>query len=54
MEMVGGLPVIQLEADERPGLEVTFRCPTGAIVWLEGNQFVAPEEDWEFEGRRRA
>jgi Na+-translocating ferredoxin:NAD+ oxidoreductase subunit B len=54
IKMVGGLPVIQHEMDTRPGLEATFRCPTGAIVWLEGNQFVAPEEDWEFEGRRRA
>lgn len=54
IRMVAGLPVIDHERGERPGVEATFRCPTGAIVWLEGKQFVAPEEDWEFEGRRRA
>lgn len=54
IEMVGGLPVIRYDADPPAGLEATFRCPTNAIVWLEGKQFQAPEEDWRFEGRRRA
>ncbi len=52
--MQGGLPVIDFSTDFEPGPEATFRCPTSAIVWLEGAQFEAPEEDWEFEGRRRA
>jgi len=37
VEMVGGLPVIQ---DRTRTTEVcTFRCPTGAIQWIEGQQF---------------
>ena len=52
--MQGGLPVIDFSQEAEPGPEATFRCPTGAIVWLEGAQFEAPEEDWQFEGRRRA
>lgn len=37
IEMVGGLPVVRIpqEATER----ATWRCPTGAIRWVEGNQF---------------
>ena len=54
IQMVGGLPVIDPEADPPAGMEATFRCPTNAIVWLEGKQFAVPEEDWRFEGRRRA
>ncbi len=38
IEMVDGLPVIRIPelATER----ATFRCPTGAIRWVEGDQFV--------------
>lgn len=54
VRMTGGLPVITWNGPDEPTVEATFRCPTGAIVWLEGAQFVVPEEDWEFEGRRRA
>ncbi len=55
VRMEGGLPVIAWDGPDEPGVEATFRCPTGAIVWLDGPQFVAPErDDWEFEGRRRA
>jgi len=45
VEMVDGLPVIHADADEPPGPEATWRCPTGAIVWLEGRQFDEPEEE---------
>lgn len=37
IEMVDGLPVIRIpeEATER----ATWRCPTGAITWVDGDQF---------------
>lgn len=37
IEMTNGLPVVKLP-DETTA-ECTFRCPTGAIKWVEGNQF---------------
>lgn len=37
IEMVGGLPVVR--EPERTEESCTFRCPTGAIRWVEGNQF---------------
>ncbi len=39
VEMVGGLPVIHYEGEEKPQEKATWRCPTGAIVWLKGQQF---------------
>jgi ferredoxin len=35
--MAEGLPVVH--AGERAPESCTFRCPTGAIQWVEGNQF---------------
>jgi Na+-translocating ferredoxin:NAD+ oxidoreductase subunit B len=37
IEMVGGLPVIRIPEATTP--VATFRCPTGAIQWVDGNQF---------------
>ncbi len=37
LEMENGLPRIRFP--EKTGIEASFRCPTGAIQWLEGNQF---------------
>ncbi len=37
MEMAGGLPVILEPAGAKQ--DCTFRCPTGAIRWVEGAQF---------------
>jgi len=37
IEMVEGLPV--LREPGRAGESCTYRCPTGAIRWVEGNQF---------------
>lgn len=34
IRMVGTLPVIDWEASPAPTEAATFRCPTGAIVWL--------------------
>ena len=37
LEMDNGLPVIR--DPERTSVECTFRCPTAAIQWIDGNQF---------------
>jgi electron transport complex protein RnfB len=42
IEMVNGLPVIHYDRTEQPTQRSTWRCPTGAIVWLEGEQFSEP------------
>ncbi len=34
VEMVGGLPIVHWDRSERPTEKSTWRCPTGAIVWL--------------------
>lgn len=45
IQMVGGLPQIQLERLEHQSAKATWRCPTGAITWLEGEQFGGSLED---------
>ena len=45
IEIVNGLPIVHYDRAEQPGPEATWRCPTGAITWLEGKQFVEPEEE---------
>jgi RnfABCDGE-type electron transport complex B subunit len=45
VEMLEGLPVIHDDLDVRPTPQATWRCPTGAIVWLEGSQFEEPDEE---------
>jgi len=37
IEMAGGLPVLKVPS--RAPEDCTYRCPTGAIQWVEGNQF---------------
>lgn len=39
IEMADGLPRIHYDRGEAPPARATWRCPTGAIVWLEGMQF---------------
>lgn len=39
VEMVDGLAVVHYEKNELAGPAATARCPTGAIVWVEGAQF---------------
>jgi Na+-translocating ferredoxin:NAD+ oxidoreductase RNF subunit RnfB len=39
IEIKSGLAVIDYTRNELAGPEATRRCPTGAIVWLEGAQF---------------
>lgn len=41
ISIVDGLAVIDYSKNELAGPEATARCPTGAIVWVEGAQFGA-------------
>jgi Na+-translocating ferredoxin:NAD+ oxidoreductase RNF subunit RnfB len=45
VEMVGGLPVVHYDRAEQPTPDATWRCPTGAITWLEDKQFPEAEEE---------
>lgn len=45
IEMAGGLPQLHLDRVEAPSPKATWRCPTGAITWLEGEQFADAVED---------
>ncbi len=40
IEMRDGLAVIDYSKNELADPSATVRCPTGAIVWLEGQQFI--------------
>jgi Na+-translocating ferredoxin:NAD+ oxidoreductase subunit B len=42
IDIVDGLPVIHYDRDREPTQRSTWRCPTNAIVWLEGEQFSEP------------
>jgi Na+-translocating ferredoxin:NAD+ oxidoreductase RNF subunit RnfB len=41
ISIVNGLAVIDYANNELAAPEATARCPTGAIVWVEGRQFTA-------------
>jgi Na+-translocating ferredoxin:NAD+ oxidoreductase RNF subunit RnfB len=41
IEMRNGLPTLRLPAEATR--EATFRCPTGAIQWVDGDQFKSPD-----------
>jgi len=41
IEMVNGLAVINYDLNELADLKAIERCPTGAITWVEGQQFVS-------------
>jgi Na+-translocating ferredoxin:NAD+ oxidoreductase RNF subunit RnfB len=45
VEMVGGLPIVHYDREQQPTPNATWRCPTGAIQWLEGKQFEEAEEE---------
>ena len=44
VEMVNGLPIVHYEGEVLPTRKAIWRCPTGAIVWLEGAQFKEPKD----------
>lgn len=46
VEMVNGLPVVHYDRDVQPTPNAIWRCPTDAIVWLEGRQFEEAEEEF--------
>jgi Fe-S-cluster-containing hydrogenase component 2 len=45
ISMRDGLAVIDYSRIEMETRDATSRCPTGAIVWLEGGQFAALREE---------
>ena len=45
IEIVDGLPQVHYDRDETPSPKATWRCPTGAITWLDGEQFSGSRED---------
>jgi RnfABCDGE-type electron transport complex B subunit len=49
--MENNLPVVRYSAGGPAKPDATFRCPTGAIKWLEGNQF--EEDQREIESQKR-
>jgi electron transport complex protein RnfB len=42
IEMLNGLAVVDYSKNDLAGPDATVRCPTGAIVWVEGAQTFAP------------
>ena len=44
ISMVDGLAVIDYERNDDATPDALRRCPTGAIVWVEGQQFAATEQ----------
>ena len=44
IEIVDGLAVVDYQMNEEAEPGATARCPTGAIVWVEGAQFAAGAE----------
>jgi RnfABCDGE-type electron transport complex B subunit len=53
IEMVDGLPVIHTDRGPPLTAKPTWRCPTGAITWLRGDEQFSELED-ELENRRYA
>ena len=47
IEMIDNLAVIDYGKNELAGPEATARCPTNAIVWVEGQQFAEGSEEPE-------
>ncbi len=45
LTMERGIPVMNLDREDRETSLATLRCPTGAIVWLEGQQFPELREE---------
>ncbi len=52
IEMVDNLPQIYHDRGIPENARATWRCPTGAIQWLDGSQFV-PGRERDNEGQRR-
>ena len=44
ISIASGVAVIDYDINALADERAVSRCPTGAIVWLDGAQFVAPQE----------
>jgi RnfABCDGE-type electron transport complex B subunit len=53
IDMVDGLPVVKIGHDPPVTQKATWRCPTGAIRWVVGQQFTHEEDD-RYDRRRYA
>lgn len=42
ISVASGVAVVDYDLNDRAAAQATARCPTGAIVWLDGPQFAAP------------
>ncbi len=47
IEMINNLAVVNYEKNELTSPKATERCPTGAIVWVEGQQFKESSNELE-------
>ena len=54
IEMVNNLAVIDYEKNDLADPGATSRCPTNAIVWVEGQQFAHQTERGSKEPEKRA
>lgn len=45
ISVASGVAVVDYQLNELAALEATVRCPTGAIVWLDGAQFAHPSNE---------
>ncbi|MBT3197621.1 MAG: RnfABCDGE type electron transport complex subunit B [Gammaproteobacteria bacterium] len=50
--MVDGLPVVDYQKEGEADPKITWRCPTEAIIWLDGGQFDAKNRNMT-EGQKR-
>lgn len=45
ISVASGVAVVDYQLNELAAVEATLRCPTGAIVWLDGAQFAQPSNE---------
>ena len=45
ISVASGVAVVDYQLNELAAFEATLRCPTGAIVWLDGAQFAQPSNE---------
>ena len=44
VDMYGKLPVVNYKENEKASMDAIQRCPTGAIVWIEGDKIITGEK----------
>ena len=45
ISVASGVAVVDYQLNEQAAIEAILRCPTGAIVWLDGAQFANPSSN---------